>query len=452
MKTEDFDEIVRKKLDSIDFPVSESDVEKVFRHVGRKGGFSAKRFPSGLITATLSAAAITGLIIWNVAQMKTNQLIESKIDTLEQTLQVVNAKIEQSRIDSSRNSIFAQTTPPPQPQKTPAKETAAPLHPALQTAQLLAVHPNEMDLTPDATPRPATISPMPRHAPSGITNPVPTSAHLPYSQPRQLLAVQQSPEGKPDKTTGADKPVVSNKKEPRKTKITPPEKNNQPQKGNRTTDTANRRFFLAGMTKWAGSTQLKTGIHTEATNYQRSIGIAVEWQVAQNWSLFTGLRYSVVKQERFRDKGDLQDHRKPWPPDQFDKPHDDRFDPMNITFDNQLLQVPLALRRYLPTKNKNLRGFLTLGTNLDIALYQQIGFDNHHDSLPTQHQKLSNTLTPVAFNNMVAGVGIQYRWRRFDFQAQPLVVIPLRETGYKPKDIQFGVGINLLYNLGSRKH
>jgi len=70
MNNEDFDEAIRKKLEGLNQTYTESDIDKVYRHVKGKRRFPFKGSTGSWLLYSLSAAAFTVVTIWTVSHFQ----------------------------------------------------------------------------------------------------------------------------------------------------------------------------------------------------------------------------------------------------------------------------------------------------------------------------------------------------------------------------------------------
>lgn len=457
MKTEEFDEAIRKKLESVNQTYTEADIGKVFSHVQRHKGFLPRGFTGTNLLYSLLAAAFIGLIVWNVIQTKENRLIETKIDSLQKNLKQVAAQIEPAPYDSSEHGATPVTAWPDQPVASPRETPDADSPVAVE--EPASTSPVSQQPTDVAT---ITVTPEPdlpqstERVPTTFATLVPLMA-APVEAKARMAETTLYPRQVPQLAIITDSKSASDKKSPvqqvkRKTEPTlaVADKSSKPSKvrHERIAKPTRKRAEKKGNTAgWLTSSEWRAGFQIEATNHQKAIGITGEWVINNRWSLISGLRYSALNAEHFDDHNDYFRDRGRVDDPFLIKPHELGDQPRNIDLDNKLLQVPLAVRFYIPLKPNVTSLFITAGTNFDIVLFQRAQYDRPTDSLLHVHEDIRTTTTPDVFNNLFLGAGVQYNRRKWAFQAGLVLSQSLLNTPYKPSGLEYGVNATMMYRF-----
>ena len=53
----------------------------------------------------------------------------------------------------------------------------------------------------------------------------------------------------------------------------------------------------------------------------------------------------------------------------------------------------------------------------------------------------------VPFNNPVISIGLEKQWKSWTFQLQAFIKPRLKEVFYKPKELEFGVGVGIKHKF-----
>jgi hypothetical protein len=136
------------------------------------------------------------------------------------------------------------------------------------------------------------------------------------------------------------------------------------------------------------------------------------------------------------------------PPHGFNPHINDHFGDKNhvsdIRIQSQLLQLPLAINYQVPLKHNYTLGF-SLGTELDLYLYQQVSYTRHQDSTGTDFPHFGSRGNVVPFNSLYFGAGISKQWNHLLLNVQPYYNQRVKDLFYKPGEAEFGIGIKLMY-------
>ena len=106
MKTEEFDDAIRRKAESVYFNPKEEDIDRIHKHVS--GNIAAPSFLKmyGLYTAVcLSLLIIGGLATWNIVQYRENASLSAKVEKLDQ--EVKNNALVNRNSDTRTNENSA---------------------------------------------------------------------------------------------------------------------------------------------------------------------------------------------------------------------------------------------------------------------------------------------------------------------------------------------------------
>jgi hypothetical protein len=427
MKTERFDELFRKKLESLPQRFSETDIDRVLRHVRKnRYPFFRRQLLQGAAFGVM-AVAMAGLLVWNLYLQESippapsfnegSALAETWVQP-----EIVDPTGEQP---PSEVSITANVSPQYK-NETPADEPYA-----KTTAAQTEAAPGYK--TPGSTGRQINFPPLTR---------------TPGRTPGQLIVKRESggiwrlPESReillsiiqlPDETaTGISKTPVNRKKNAKATV----KKQNRPATENIASG------LLAGIPP-----TLRTGLGTEFTGNYISSGVSLEWKPGKNWGIETGLQYLMGNPENFRDESEYFDRRqKPFP-----EAYPGQANPLdhfrNIRLSLTILRMPLGLNYYREL-GRDFTLSLGLSTAIDLEVTRDLRFDRRppSDSLfsPSQSKVPGK---PGRFNYLSFHTGLEKRWDRWTIYARPFAAVRLEGPEPENSRIFLGAGIGAKYLL-----
>jgi len=123
----------------------------------------------------------------------------------------------------------------------------------------------------------------------------------------------------------------------------------------------------------------------------------------------------------------------------------------NITVKSDVLQVPLYLTYYKPLKN-NWSVSFTFGTDLDVYAHQTVDFTEKGPSTGAMNQAahIENNTQAVPFNNLLLSVGATKQVGHFMIQLAPYVCPEFVSSNYRVNDLYFGVNLSAMYILAKK--
>ena len=86
MKTEEFDDALRQKIESINPLYEEGDIDKVHNYVTKNRSMYSNNRLRYLIGTSLAGLVIAGLLLWNISQWNEHKDLIQKVETLQKNL------------------------------------------------------------------------------------------------------------------------------------------------------------------------------------------------------------------------------------------------------------------------------------------------------------------------------------------------------------------------------
>ena len=449
MKNEEFDDAVRQKLESINHTYNEGDIEKVFQHVRKNRRLTLKGFKGSWLFYSLAAAAMVAVTTLMISRFNENKFTVNQpvtINTNGNTRTIPPKTTEDTLLSSKGNN--SQATSPSQPDS--------------KTSLLIVKSQSNTNIKAVSKPGPLTSEPTQAHFVNKQTVPSNSQQNTTTIVKADLAEKEENPvKAAAGNHTTPDLVTITEIKTNNEVNVSPDiEKAVVPasQNVNSSIETKptvpvssdSAKTNIPGEIKSPNKLFTGTKIGAAATfrfSGQRiGMGVAGELLFAKHFGLTTGLTYNFLKEEQFQDKQDLYGHKH----DDFNHHiHDhlqDKEHVSNITIQSQLLQLPVSINYYIPLK-QNFSVRMSLGTDLDIYLKQNLKYKDHVDSTHFNDRQLSAKGNVVVFNNLFFGIGVEKRWNHLVLNIQPYFSQGLKQVYYKPKETEFGVGVSLKYSF-----
>ncbi len=457
MKTEDFDEAIRKKLESLNQTYTESEIDKVYHHVMSKRNFLWKGFKGSWLFYSLSAAAFTVAGIWMVSHFKNNeqphpgkQIQNKEINTIQaDTVRVADDTLNTATVLKAVPSLPLSQKPQPATSMAagikPGKAIPVPKNTSVEPTILKQSNPaigNEI-ISPNPLPEPVQEN---IKASSGVAEPV---LETPAEKPVQNAAPVLEPTAKISRETPVT-PQVQAVSNPEPAQQAPFIKTGIPANDFKESQDSIRPDQTVKPGKTTGGlfsgAQVRAGTDFQLSKQSFGMGVSGELLLKNHFSILGGLNYNALRPEHFADKADLFMH----------KHHD--FNPRiedhlagrdhlsSISLANRLLQIPVSLRYYVPLK-RNYSVNFSLGTDLDIYISQKLSYNHQPDTGMMGKNNFIAKGNASLLNNMVISAGLEKRWKSLAFELQPYLSPQLKQVFYKPKQIEFGLDVGIKYGF-----
>ena len=175
---------------------------------------------------------------------------------------------------------------------------------------------------------------------------------------------------------------------------------------------------------------VRVGVGTDFGMEQFSPNAMAEFFIGKRFSIASGLKVNYLRgknyftDEQF-DKKNRKDFRGQYAP---------RVPPgveiLNISEKNHVVQIPLRLSYYQPFKN-NFWLTTSVGSDLDLSGSKRISFDFRQQRSEFDRGNYQSSFPTVLFNNVVFSAGIEKRFNRFAFQISPNWTFQTREVAYR---------------------
>ena len=178
-----------------------------------------------------------------------------------------------------------------------------------------------------------------------------------------------------------------------------------------------------------------------------SLGPAVEVFLGERFALNTGLLITGKHEYEYRLLRDFNMNT--------GKQFEDRYKPFikekpmkieNIEIETSSIKLPVFVSYYVPLKH-NLAFMLSTGTKLDLSVIETVKFSQQGFDGSNNINKFENQYKPKVFNNFFYGMGMQYQYKRFVGQMNPYFEFPFRQASYLVPPKKFGINASLKFSL-----
>jgi hypothetical protein len=178
-----------------------------------------------------------------------------------------------------------------------------------------------------------------------------------------------------------------------------------------------------------------------------SLGPALEVFLGERFALNTGLLITGKKEFEYKLSRDFnmftgkkfEDRYKPFIPQKPDKIQD-------IEIETSSIKLPIYFSYYVPVRY-NWAFMLSTGTKLDLSVMETVKFNGQNFDGSLDYNKFENQYKPKIFSNLYYGMGAQYQYKRFFGQVTPYFEFPFRQASYLVPPKRFGVSASLKFSL-----
>lgn len=117
----------------------------------------------------------------------------------------------------------------------------------------------------------------------------------------------------------------------------------------------------------------------------------------------------------------------------------------DITIETSRVRMPLYMSYYVPLTYR-FDFLISTGTRLDLKVSENVTFvnDGFKDN---PYQNMENRYKPKIFNNLYYGMGIQYKYGRINGQVAPYFEFPFSKPTYLISPNKFGINAALKFSL-----
>lgn len=404
MKTEDFDDAIRDKFNTPLPPVSDAEIDAVFRNINNrrlaKTHFHWRRF--ALFTAV--AMLLGGLLFWNIRLSTKQQNLATEVKQLNERLDQEYAIKEEGKSNTGQAEKSPTITPPSSNIETKINSS-----------------------TPTQVSKNPTTNRTEQSSTSGAYKKEDNSE---YSLSSENNLKSNTKTEIVDTKTNADSALTIASEMPKN--ILKADESEQKPVVNKTTSKIKFNFL--------------TGISADLSMPFTGLNLLEEVQIGKHWSITTGLRHLTFGDEQFGNEEEYNEKAHEEFKERFKAHIADSNEIGEIEIHDQFLQIPLLLNYRFPLKN----GFeMLLSTGSDINLYFK-------KSVQFISKTPSNFETPVALvekpdfktvHDIRLGFGVQKHWNQYSIQIVPEAVYLFNTPNVFVKPLNPGIRIGAFYRI-----
>jgi hypothetical protein len=492
MKTENFDDAIRRKLGSIDPPYNDDDITRVHRHVTGPGSPASVFRGYGALVAVLCSMFLALLLTWNFIEYRRNEVLNTKVAELDKrlielksqpALGKMDAKVPAPEIVSNTTGStinvgkaskdeYANTTPSTLKKEQENKAVSKSLANS-GTGKGIDSNPAHFQNTSN------TKKGINNYNQATINSPAFADKATNKANDNSVSSFTENPSTiKYNNNTGtiAKTDNILNKNNSALTKQdnAPVEndkaiKTDQPKHDDTFVLDENKDSIIIANQKIdkaveaVASVPIKklrpgkpvsifkglsysAGIEIESALHSRGkYGIIGEVILNKHWSAGTGIKMNYAT-ENFANEEDFHHGKGKSFNDAYNIPRHDTF--ANIGLKYAVLEIPLRLSFRMPVST-NYTALFSIGTDLDISARQNIDFEHRGSPGPDEHKMMhiGDKHQVLLFNNVILSAGFQRQWGHITAQTSPYINPQLLKVDYKKNDLNAGIRLGAYYNF-----
>jgi hypothetical protein len=450
MKTENFDDAIRDKMEGLHQNYEDENIDKVYNYVTQNLHVPFWKNYGQSILYTSGVAAMSGLIVWNIFQFRENNLLHQKLDNLQSRITLVEKKdIEPKAETYNKSKYIAQNNS----KNFNYSETGniSNISESIKNNRNFNLPENNSS----GKYRPGNQVNKQQSSNNYQSGNIVSTNKL---QINSNTNINYNNSNKPNNINNSITPAVSNiqtitdsmssaKNDTSKNKGEPDIKGQKPLHqsffanlfghfsnpfSNVSAETYNGHISIKNL-------RFRAGIESEAAFRQLGIGIIGEMLLSARWSVSTGLRFLAINNEKYNSNREFHQLKGK----NFNAVYSCGLtdsSASNIGINTLLTQAPISINYQLPLKN-NYSLIASVGTDIDIHARQIVDYD---DGGSLQNNKFTTNYPVIAFNNIAISAGLQKRWKGFVFRASPFISPQFKSVMYKKEDLYAGIKLNIL--------
>ena len=446
MKTEDFDDAIRRKLASINSTHSEQEVTAIYNYIQSKKGKPSRRRAAMIILASFGLLIIGSILAWNIYQVNEISLLKQHISQLTRKTKnesVVkksenNKTISKVRKETAKASNHSHASPEVQSTITGTSAFN-------KTTASKTVHNHILTNSKKAY--------LTKKANVGLLSSIIISASTTGDEKNESskiiladVALKGIEEEKKPKLTAEKIEVEKTESDTVDMSITNA-KSAQVQDNSVILNSEIDSSLNNSASKHPIYPKLwnyRAGIGLEAGNRQVGGGLFGEAIYKKRIAISAGVKLLKNGEERFDDDNDYDDHKRK----EFKKTYGNQVDDdsKNIRIRNTVVQIPITISYIFPLK-ANFSIIAGLGTDIDVYTKQHVEYRHANIANDLQTTQFVAKYPPAYFNNCVITGGIQKTIHRFVFQLSPYLSPQIKKVDYKKENCYYGLRFRTFFQF-----
>lgn len=470
MKTEDFDDAIRRKLKSIQPAYNETEVDRIHNYVSTNTPVSFMAKFGKIVLISAAGIVVTGLIILNLIQLQKHDKLVEKIDTLEKRQEILLKNIPDTNSESSlatkqgKNNEERKETVAENADKNNAYQATNETRTETTAKSNISVK-NTLATTNNFTQKTSLKSKPYFQNKPGIINI--------KKEKEEVVENALKPKSNIENNKLTENAVKLNNSAEKANQV--PEIHEMPKDSNNII--ADSQIKIDSLINDSGSIaeakkkniphldlqkennkksifsklQFSIGLSAEKANQLIGFGIPVQIAFSDNWSIYSGLKMTRITDAKYRDEREFRAREGKELRTEYGSATPDSAFILNIERTKKLIQLPLALAYNIPLKN-DFSLLASVGTDFNLAAFHSIDYDYRHRNNMVVSKEIENVRKPVPFfNNANVAFGLQKRWDDFILQANPYLMYHFRKVPVKSNipnsALVPGINIRLMYNF-----
>jgi hypothetical protein len=455
MKTENFDESVRQKIESIDPHYDEKDIDNAHDYIIKNRSRFSKRGLVYLASASFAVILIAGLFTWNIKQMNNQKQMVQTIDNLKKNFAEAQMKPAVFKRDTVIVKEYIHDVP------------AINYQLANQLANNSIARQN---IAPDNH-----VNILDNKDASGKTN---HSENNVIGQnnnvTNQNINVTDKNNNVTNQTNNANQVVdnsntIQKKTDDNNSKTLVKSSDSIPQDKNIQKDSIALNANALSNNNNAGNiiTTNKDSIKShhnlfsfmknwhviaaiEGLSGNRQIGYGAKAEILFNdrWGMNIGGRFLTVNNQSYSDENDFYNRIGQDFQTTYKSYVTDATLISDIRIHIDIIQIPIALTYHFPLP-LNFSGLVGIGTSFDLLATQDIDYRHHATINSDELKSVAINYHTLKFNNAELSAGIEKRWKRLCFQLQSFISPEIHPVSYKKENIYYGLNLTTGFVFGS---
>lgn len=441
MKTDNFDDAIRRKVESIHELYGEDDISRVHSYVIKKRALAFKPYGTiGLLS--LLGLLIAGLLSWSIVQFNENKALRHTVDVLQKNLALETINIAMVKTDTvyitgesgkAKSNKYVKEKHTVIEIENVSKQNVYPLLTStFVNKQNTHIAQDELKTNQGDSPKTWQWE----RTSNGKENTIleSTSAELTtVMDQRDSFGIVDVLKKNDSVTNPIDmknlvKSIASSEEEILADTLSTEKKHN-----------------IFSSLSFKNSTY-QVGLMAEMANGQMGYGVMGGINFNKHWSFSGGIKMLHIDDDKFRDAEDFHRRKGRNFGDTYAPDVPDTSFISGIETRYSLIQIPVSLAYHFLLRNDFALTF-AFGTDIDLYAVRHIGYQQRGFFDPHEQKHFETQLPTVAFNNATVSVGIQKQWKHFVIQASPFVSPQFMHVPYKREDLYYGLRISTLYGF-----
>ncbi len=431
MKIENFDDILKRKLEHINTSNDEGDIQMVHDYVNRNRASVRSWNSRRNWVLAGSSVIIAGLITLNIILVNQNRELNQTVNGLHAELSVINEKqtVKSPNNITPKESVTALNNPIPQ---AVVDEHNAPISSGNNVSSMVPVKNENIKNIPANN----------KGENDALHTDNNTQVEVRTSQGKTAQEVQVVKTDGETNNKGIPENIKKDTVIPEKKVVV---EVNQPVQdvavnNDKATDKVKRSLSIFK------NIHYNAGVNFSAGRNQVGGAISGEALLKERWGLSVGLNVLGINNEQYNNDEDFSNCKHTPFTSTYNLHNNDTANSyFHIKIDDILFQVPVAINYHLELRRK-FSLIVGAGTNLDVHVKQRVGYLQKIDSV-SNNDKLGHQFSPTLFNDLEFTAGVQKRCGLFLFQLCPYASYQVRQVIYKKEKLYYGVRLGIKFNF-----